>query len=317
MNPMPRAIAGDWLRRPLPLLGFIALVAVTVYKAANYVIAGDMTSLAYVALLSIGSAFVVAMLNSWQKGLYFFLTWLLFEDFARKYLGNNMAIYFAKDVLALVVYLAFFLAYRRKQVTSFRPPFLLPVLLFVWFGVMQVFNPASTNLVYGILGLKLFFYYVPLLFVGYALLNSEQQLRHFFFVNMILVIVIASLGIVLVFAVAFVWRAPWRQREVIRVLRTFQRAPLGIALGLVLLFFVFPETLLSRVAFYQETLLPGSGPGALQFRTWDYPIMNFLGVFGYERSPYGYCIGTLSLVRQCIARFFGSKPPVIRVHPGF
>src|SRR5260370_40024940 len=61
---------------------------------------------------------------------------------------------------------------------------------------MQVFNPASTNLVYGILGLKLFFYYVPLLFVGYALLNSEQQLRHFFFVNMILVIVIASLGIV-------------------------------------------------------------------------------------------------------------------------
>ncbi len=123
MNPMPRAIAGDWLRRPLPLLGFIALFAATVYKAANYVIAGDMTSLAYVALLFIGSAFVVAMLNSWQKGLYFFLTWLLFEDFARKYLGNNMAIYFAKDVLALVVYLAFFLAYRRKQVTSFRPPF--------------------------------------------------------------------------------------------------------------------------------------------------------------------------------------------------
>jgi len=76
----------------------MALFAVSVYKAANYVIAGDMTSLAYVALLFIGSAFVVAMLNSWRKGLYFFLTWLLFEDFARKYLGNNMAIYFAKDV---------------------------------------------------------------------------------------------------------------------------------------------------------------------------------------------------------------------------
>ena len=103
MNLVPRAMAGDQLRRPLPLLGFMALFAVTVYKAANYVIAGDMTSLAYVALLFIGSAFVVAMLNSWRKGLYFFLTWLLFEDFARKYLGNNMAIYFAKDVLALEI----------------------------------------------------------------------------------------------------------------------------------------------------------------------------------------------------------------------
>src|SRR6267378_8252441 len=195
MNLVPRAMPGDRLRRPLPLLGFMALFAVTVYKAANYVIAGDMTSLAYVALLFIGSAFVVAMLNSWQKGLYFFLTWLLFEDFARKYLGNNMAIYFAKDVLAAAVYLSFFLAYRRKEVTSFRPPFLLPLLLFIWFGVLQVFNPASTSLIFGLLGLKLFFYYVPLLFVGYALLNSEEQLRRFFFVNIVLVLIIASLGI--------------------------------------------------------------------------------------------------------------------------
>src|SRR5258708_16678615 len=103
MNPMPRAMAGDWLRRPLPLLGFMALFAVTVYKAANYVIAGDMTSLAYVALLFIGSAFVVAMLNSWRKGLYFFLTWLLFEDFARKYLVNNIPISFANPLLALLL----------------------------------------------------------------------------------------------------------------------------------------------------------------------------------------------------------------------
>src|SRR5258707_13984933 len=421
MNLVPRAMPGDRLRGPLPILGFMALFAVSVYKAANYVIAGDMTGLAFVALAFAGAAIVIAILNSWRNGFYFFLTWLLFEDFARKYLGNNMAIYFAKDVLAAAVYLSFFLAYRRKEVTSFRPPFLVPVLLFVWFGVMQVFNPASTNLVYWVLGLKLFFYYVPLLFVGYALLNSEQQLRHFFFVNMILVIVIASLGSaqsvlghtflnperpaddirelstnyrvspisgllsyrptsvfvstgrfanfllvslllivgflgylllrhkkgrnltffalaivsgaivlgaargtllwaagsVLVFAVAFIWGAPWRQREVIRVLRTFQRAALGIALGLVLLFFVFPETLLSRVAFYQETLLPSSGPGALQQRTWNYPMMNLIWAFGYERWPYGYGISTTSLGTQYVARFFGCKTPVPGVDSGF
>src|SRR5260370_1608220 len=112
------------------------------------------------------------MLNSWRNGLYFFLTWLLFEDFARKYLGNNMAIYFAKDVLALVVYLAFFMAYRRKQVTSFRPPFFVPVLLFFWFGFIQVFNPALTNLGYGILVFKLFFYYFPFPFFPHPFLTS-------------------------------------------------------------------------------------------------------------------------------------------------
>src|SRR5256886_8243267 len=141
----------------------------------------------------LGGAIVIGILNNWRHGVYLFLAWLLFEDFARKFLGNNMAIYFAKDVLVAVVYLSFFIASRRKEVALFRPPFLVPLLLFVWFGVLQVFNPASTHLIFGVLGLKLFFYYVPLLFVGYALLNSEEQLRRFFFVNIILVLIICSL----------------------------------------------------------------------------------------------------------------------------
>lgn len=414
-------LPGNLRRNPLIALGFLFLFVIAAYKVASFIIAGDMTGLAFAAIAIAIAALVVAILNDWRKGLYFFLAWLLFEDFARKYLGNNMAIYFAKDVLALVVYLSFFLAYRRKQVESFRPPFLVPVLLLFWFGVMQVFNPASTSFMYGVMGLKLFFYYVPLLFVGYALLNSEAELRHFFFVNMILVLVIASLGIaqailghtflnpailaddikdlstlyrvspisglimyrptsvfvstgrfsnflvvtwLLIFgfsgylllrhkrgrsftflvlvisaaaialcasrgpvlwsllsaigcSFAFVWGAPWREREVIRVLRTLQRAALGIILGVALLFFIFPDALLSRVAFYSETLSPTGEASELKGRTWDYPIANFLAAFGYERWPYGYGLGTTSLGTQYVARFFNAKPPVMAVENGF
>jgi hypothetical protein len=415
--------SGSFRRSPLVVLGFLIFFVVAAYKTADYVISGDMTGLAFVALAFTGGAIVIAILNNWRNGLYFFLTWLLFEDFARKYLGNNMAIYFAKDVLAAVVYLSFFLAYRRKQVISFRPPFLIPVLIFIWFAVMQVFNPASTTIVYGILGLKLFFYYVPLFFVGYALLNSEAELRHFFFVNMILAVIIISLGIaqsiightflnpaipaedirelstlyrvspisgltlyrptsvfvstgrygnfllviwllasgfsgylllrhkrgrVLAFivlaltvaglalcssrgvvlwsagsaivgALAFIWGAPWQQREVIRVLRGVQRTALGISLGLGLLFFIFPDALLSRVAFYTETLSPVSTASNLQNRTWDYPIQNFLGAFRYERWPYGYGIGTssLGLGTQYVARIFHAPRPAVGVESGF
>jgi len=414
-------MGGNLRRSPLVVLGFLLVFVIAAYKTASYVIAGDMTGLALIALAFVSCAFIVAMLNNWRNGLYFFLTWLLFEDFARKYLGNNMAIYFAKDVLVAVVYLSFFLAYRRKEVTSFRPPFLVPVLLFVWFGVLQVFNPASTHLIYGVLGLKLFFYYVPLLFVGYAVLNSEAELRRFFFVNMILAAIIVSLGIaqaiightflnpetlgedirslstlyrvspisgltmyrpnsvfvstgrfgnfllvtwLLVFgfsgylllrhkrgralafivlaltvaglalcssrgvvlwssgsaivgSVAFVWGAPWRQREVLRVLRSVQRTALSIVLGLVILLATYPEALLSRVAFYTETLSPSSSASELQDRTWDYPLRNFLGAFGYERWLYGYGIGTTSLGTQYVARFFHTKPPVTGVESGF
>src|SRR5205085_7097418 len=166
------------------------------YETAEYILAGDFRGLTYIGMAFVAAAFVIAILNNWRNGLYFFLVWLLFEDLARKYLGNNMAIYFAKDFLLLVVYISFLTAYRRKEVKGFRPPFLIPAFFFVWLGVIQVFNPGSTNVVYGLLGLKLYFYYVPLVFVGYALIKSEAELRRFFFVNLAVGAIIVSLGIV-------------------------------------------------------------------------------------------------------------------------
>jgi hypothetical protein len=416
-----QTLPGNLKRHPLPIVGFVVLFAVAAYKAAGFILAGDMTGLAFVAIAVAICAMVVAILNDWRKGLYFFLAWLLFEDFARKYLGNNMAIYFAKDFLLLVIYISFLAAYRRKEVTGFRPPFLIPVMLLVWFGVIQVFNPASTHIMYGLLGFKVFFYYIPLVLIGYALINSEAELRRFFFLNLIAATVVVSLGIaqailghtflnptniaeeirelstnyrvspisglimyrptsvfvsagrfgdfllvtwLLAFGfsgylllrhkrgrtfvfvlmgltaaalalcasrgvvlwsagsavfgtVAFFWGAPWRQREVVRVLRAVQRAALGIVLGIALLFFLFPEALLSRVAFYTETLSPSSSASQLQNRTWDYPVQNVLGAFSYERWPYGYGIGTCSLGVQYVAKFFHAKPPVIGVESGF
>jgi len=421
VKPAAQVLPGSLRRSPLVVLGFVLLFALAAYGAARFIIADDLQGLVFVAMAFVVCALVIAILHDWRKGLYFFLAWLLFEDLARKYLGNNMVIYFAKDLLLLVVYLSFFAAYRRKEVSGFRPPFLMPLLLFVWFGVIQVFNPASTHIVYGLLGLKLFFYYVPLVFVGYALLNSEAELRRFFFLNLGLASIIAALGIaqailghtflnpstlgedirelstlyrtapisgltfyrpnsvfvstgrfgnfvlvtwLLVFgfagylllrhkrgrafafvvlalaaaalilgssrgivmwgggsaligSLAFVWGAPWRQREVVRVLRTVQRAFAGVVVAVALLFFLFPEALLSRVAFYTETLSPSSSASELQNRTWDYPVRNLLDAFGYERWPYGYGIGTTALGTQYVAKFFHAKPPVLGVESGF
>jgi hypothetical protein len=413
--------SGQFGRRPLLVFGTLVVGAYAAYELAQYVINDDMNGLAYAAMCVIGGAAVVAILNNWRNGVYLFLAWLLFEDFARKFLGNNMAIYFAKDFLLLVVLISFLAAFRRKEVTIFRPPFLVPLLIFIWFGGMQIFNPASTSIWYGLMGFKIFFYYVPLMFVGYALLNSEAQLRRFFTINLVLVLVIISLGIaqsiigpgflnpavqaedirllsglyrvspitgqiayrptsvfvsagrysdfimvawllvlgfsgylllrhkkgrvlafvaipvaaagafltssrgsflwgiinVLATSAAFIWGAPWRQGEVLRVFRSMQRAAIGIGLGIVLLFYAYPDALLSRLAVYEETLMPNSPTSELAHRGWTYPVDNFLGAFNYERWPYGYGIGTTALGGQYVARFFNVKPPVIGVESGY
>jgi len=64
-------------------------------------------------------------------------------------------------------------------------------------------------------------------------------------------IVLWSIGSAFAGSVAFVWGAPWRQREVIRVLRNVQRAAIGIGLAIVILLATFPEALLSRVRVLQ------------------------------------------------------------------
>jgi hypothetical protein len=180
-----------------PGLAFIGVLAVffLAYQSAQLVIQGDINTLIMAGLFFVGCAIVVAILNDWRRGLYLLVGWILFEDLFRKYLGNNMAIFFAKDALALVLYLAFFAARRKHLGKYFRPPFLVPLLIFFWYGFLQVFNPASTSIYYGILGMKLYFMYIPLFFVGYALIDTEEDLRKFLSYNALLIAVVAGLGV--------------------------------------------------------------------------------------------------------------------------
>jgi len=60
--------------------------------------------------------------------------------------------------------------------------------------LLEVFNPNSPSLWYGLLGLKLYFAYVPLFFLGYGLLKNESDLRRFLFLNLGLAALIALLG---------------------------------------------------------------------------------------------------------------------------
>lgn len=172
------------------------LVGLWVAWIVGHWVADEKTNLLIFAALGfvlLVIAFVI--LQNWRAGFYFFIVWLLFEDLIRKYLGNNMAIFFAKDCLAGLSYISLLIAIRRKHAKSFRPPFLLFLSLFFWLAVLQVFNPYSPSAFYGFLGLKVDFFYIPLMFLGYALIRDECDLHRFLLVFMLLAIVIAGLGI--------------------------------------------------------------------------------------------------------------------------
>src|SRR5579859_6432849 len=75
------------------------------WQAAQWISAGQTKMLIFAGMGLVLCAIALTILKSWRMGFYLFIVWLLFEDLVRKYLGNNMAIYFAKDVLAGLTYI--------------------------------------------------------------------------------------------------------------------------------------------------------------------------------------------------------------------
>jgi len=176
----------------------LSLLVIGIFVARELgveIVAGQTRVLEFTAIGFAACAVAVATLRDWRAGFYFFLVWLMFEDLVRKYMGNSPVLFFGKDALLALVYLAFFTALRRRREKRFRPPFLVFLSIFVWLGVLQVFNQNSPHILYGLLGFKVYFYYVPLMFIGYALIRSEKDLRKFLVINAVLAGIIGAIGI--------------------------------------------------------------------------------------------------------------------------
>lgn len=177
-------------------LGLFFLGMWAAWELGGRIATNDVNTVYFSAMAFAGCLVAVATLRDWRSGFYLFLIWLLFEDLPRKYLGNNIALFFGKDALAALIYISFFISVRRRKEKLLRPPFLLFLSLFVWLGVLQIFNQNSPHIAYGLLGFKLYFYYIPLIYVGYALIRSDEDLRKFVVVNALAAGLIGTLGIV-------------------------------------------------------------------------------------------------------------------------
>ena len=115
------------------VMGLVVLAII--WELAAWIVAGSDKNLMMFGLSLVVVALVVHILNDWRSGVLVFLVWLLFEDLARKYLGNSLTVYFAKDFLVAMAYFSFYFAKRRKEVDIFRPPFLVPLALFAALGI--------------------------------------------------------------------------------------------------------------------------------------------------------------------------------------
>jgi hypothetical protein len=177
-------------------LAMILVFLVVVWNTAGWIITGKDQQLILYGLAAVIGVLVVYIMKDWRTGVLLFFLWLLFEDLARKYVNNNMVVYFGKDFLLTVAYLSYYLTRRHRRMELFKLPFLVPIGLFFFLALIQVFNTWSPSVLYGILGMKLYFFYIPLAYLGYAMMERPSDLNRFLLINVVAGSVIAALGVV-------------------------------------------------------------------------------------------------------------------------
>src|ERR1700680_605535 len=117
---MQLSIGSDATKRLTQGLVMGLVVLGLVWELATWIIAGSDQTLIMFGLGIVVVAIVVHIMNDWRSGILLFLVWLLFEDLARKYLGNSMWVYFAKDFLIGVAYASYYIAKRKGLVDVFK-----------------------------------------------------------------------------------------------------------------------------------------------------------------------------------------------------
>lgn len=132
------------------------------------------------------------LVTNWRRGLLIFVIWLMVEDLVRKFAGNDLRVYFVKDFLYAALLVGVWSSREVRgmwrEATGFARYTLY--LLVAWALVMSV-PTGLQDVRLPLLGLRLDFFYVPLVVVGY-LLSTQEDLRRW-------LVILALVGTVTIF----------------------------------------------------------------------------------------------------------------------
>ena len=125
------------------------------------------------ALFILISAFI---LKNWRLGVVLMFILLIFEDSIRKIIpGQPSYVMLFKDALIFLTYFSFFLFFAINHKKIWKPPFIVPLLFFSAFLIINVFNPITPNLFFGLVGLRHYLWYAPLMFLGYYMFSDKDK----------------------------------------------------------------------------------------------------------------------------------------------
>ena len=156
-------------------------------------------------LLGVAVLFAGALLlglRSWRLAIVALLVYIpvsgIAIDLAYGHRLERGVAVLAKDFLFIVPAYAGFVvwAWRRRERVDFPGAPILLLFALAAIVVAQAFNPSLPEPFVGLVGVKVWLFYVPLLFLGYHLVRTKAELYRLFGLMTLLAIVPAAIGLI-------------------------------------------------------------------------------------------------------------------------
>ena len=161
-----------------------------------------MNLLIVIGLLAVVGIFYLSCLN-WRRSVKAVFFILVFEGALRKWVlpGANEWIYFLKDFVLLGAYINLYFLSKASNRWFFKitPINIFISLVSVW-CLYQAFNPSLGSPLVGMLGMKFYLFYLPLMWMLPSLFQSELELYKFLRSHLLLLIPVGILGVVQFFS---------------------------------------------------------------------------------------------------------------------
>jgi hypothetical protein len=149
------------------------------------------------ALLILGLATLIG-LQSWRLSVFLVLAYLPVEGLLWVALYPHTApAALAKDFLFVIpAYIGFFYWCMKSKRNFVFPGFpLLAVVLLAGLVIVEIFNPLLDSLLMGLVGAKVWLFYIPMAFLGYHLVRNRSDLDRLLKVMCLVAIIPAVVGI--------------------------------------------------------------------------------------------------------------------------
>ncbi len=136
--------------------------------------------LIHVSLVIDWKRLVSKIANFWRPLVFGAVIWLFIGDTVRKLIPTQpWQLMLVLDIVLFSAYVLFAAEHLIKKKPFWRPWFLSPLLVFGIVFLASILGPYSAGLGAGLVGFRNYLWFVPLMFLGYEMFDSKEQILRF------------------------------------------------------------------------------------------------------------------------------------------